>query len=59
MFPVAYAEIHYDNAGTDTGETTEIAGPVGTDLSSWSLALYNGANGILYSTTTIGGTIAG
>ena len=38
-------EIHYDNGGTDTGEAIEIAGPAGTDLTGWSLVLYNGSNG--------------
>lgn len=26
-------EIHYDNAGTDVGESVEIAAPAGTNLS--------------------------
>jgi predicted extracellular nuclease len=50
-------EIHYDNDGTDTGEAIEIAGPAGTDLSGWSLILYNGANGEEYGTTALSGTI--
>ena len=33
-------EVHYDNAGTATGEFIEIAGPAGTDLSGWSLVEY-------------------
>lgn len=34
-------EIHYDNAGTDTGEAIEIAGPAGTDLTGWrSVGVY-------------------
>ncbi|MDH5519072.1 MAG: ExeM/NucH family extracellular endonuclease, partial [Acidimicrobiia bacterium] len=41
-------EFHYDNAGTDTGEFIEIAGPAGTDLTGWSLVLYNGSNGLSY-----------
>ncbi|MEM8489007.1 MAG: lamin tail domain-containing protein, partial [Bacteroidota bacterium] len=36
-------EIHYDNDGTDEGEAVEIAGPAGTDLSGWSIVLYNGS----------------
>jgi beta-glucanase (GH16 family) len=28
-------EIHYDNAGTDTGERIEVAGDAGTSLSGW------------------------
>jgi predicted extracellular nuclease len=50
-------EIHYDNAGTDTDETIEIAGPSGTDLTGWSLVLYNGANGASYTTTPLLGTL--
>lgn len=51
-------EIHYDNAGTDAGEAIEVAGPAGTDLSGWSLVLYNGANGLLYDTQPLSGTLA-
>ncbi len=50
--PVAWInEFHYDNSGTDTGEFIEIAGPAGLDLSSYSIELYNGANGNTYGTT--------
>ena len=35
-------EIHYDNVGTDAGEAIEVAGPAGTDLTGWTLVLYNG-----------------
>jgi predicted extracellular nuclease len=41
-------EIHYDNTGTDAGEAIEVAGPAGTNLTGWSLVLYNGANGLMY-----------
>jgi|TARA_R100000365_G_C2748188_1_gene79126 hypothetical protein len=51
-------EIHYDNVGTDVGEAIEIAGPAGTDLTGWSLVLYNGANGASYNTRALSGTIA-
>ena len=37
-------EIHYDNGGTDAGEAIEIAGVAGTDLTGYSLVLYNGSN---------------
>lgn len=47
-------EFHYDNAGTDTGEFVEIAGPAGGSLEGFSLVLYNGSNGQPYSTTTFG-----
>ena len=50
-------EIHYDNTGTDTGEAIEIAGPAGTNLSGWSLVLYNGADGAVYATIALTGTI--
>jgi len=50
-------EIHYDNTGTDSGEAIEIAGPVGTNLSGWSLVLYNGANRAPYTTRALAGII--
>lgn len=50
-------EIHYDNASTDEGETIEVAGPAGTDLTGWSLVLYNGANGLQYDSDSFTGTI--
>jgi predicted extracellular nuclease len=50
-------EIHYDNAGTDAGEAIEVAGPAGTDLSGWSLVLYNGTGGAVYDTDMLSGTI--
>jgi len=51
------SEIHYDNAGTDTGEAIEVQAPPGFDLTGWQLVLYNGANGAAYSTRTLGGTV--
>jgi predicted extracellular nuclease len=50
-------EIHYDNAGDDTGEAVEVAGPAGTDLAGWSVVLYNGSGGAPYNTLNLGGTI--
>ncbi len=50
-------EIHYDNAGTDTGEAIEVAGPAGTDLGGWSIVLYNGNGGAVYDTDALAGTI--
>lgn len=50
-------EIHYDNTGTDAGEAIEIAGPAGTDLTGWSLVLYNGAGGAPYDTRALSGII--
>ncbi len=46
-------EFHYDNVGTDVGEFIEIAAPAGTDLTGWSLVLYNGANGSAYNTISL------
>jgi endonuclease I/subtilisin-like proprotein convertase family protein/chitodextrinase len=50
-------EFHYDNASTDTGEFIEIAGSVGTDLSEWTLVLYNGNGGSSYKTVSLSGII--
>lgn len=51
-------EIHYDNASSDVGEGVEVAGPAGTDLSGWTIALYNGNGGSVYGTANLSGTIA-
>lgn len=48
-------EIHYDNVGADGNEKIEIGGPAGTDLSGWSLVLYNGS--APYNTTLLSGII--
>ncbi|WP_103069112.1 T9SS type A sorting domain-containing protein [Aquimarina sediminis] len=50
-------EIHYDNSSTDVNEAIEIAGTAGTDLSGWSIVLYNGSNSSVYNTISISGTI--
>ena len=52
-------EIHYDNAGADTGEGFEIAGPAGTNLAGWTVVLYNGRASQLnvYATVNLSGTI--
>lgn len=55
--PVFINEIHYDNTGTDTGEAIEVFGPAGTDLTGWSLVLYNGRGGTVYDTDTLNGSI--
>lgn len=55
--PVFINEIHYDNTGTDEGESIEVAGPAGTDLTGWSIVLYNGSNGTVYDTDALIGTI--
>lgn len=51
-------EFHYDNAGADANEFVELAGLAGTDLSGWSLVLYNGNGGGVYGTIALGGTLA-
>ena len=50
-------EFHYDNDGGDVGEFVEIAGPAGTDLSGYSLVLYNGNGGANYDTINLTGVI--
>ncbi len=43
-------EIHYDNQGNpDVGERIEVAAAAGTDLSGWTIVLYNGSNGASYA----------
>src|SRR5690606_5373763 len=37
-------EIHYANAGDDAGAAIEVARPAESDLSGWSIVLYNGAS---------------
>lgn len=50
-------EIHYDTAGADVGEFIEVAGPAGTDLTGWTLVLYNGNGGAAYGTIALSGVI--
>ncbi len=54
--PVRISEFHYDNAGTDVGESVEISGPAGTSLTGWSLVFYDGNAGASYRTTALTGT---
>ena len=51
-------EIHYDNDGGDAGEGIEIIAPAGTDLSCYSIVLYNGGNNLEYGTTVLSGVVA-
>lgn len=56
---VFFNEIHYDNVGGDTGEAIEIAASAGTDLTGWTVVLYNGSNGAPYgSTVNLSGVVA-
>ena len=52
-----FSELHYDNFGTDAGEAIEIEGPGGTDLTGWSVVLYNGNGGVTYNTQSLTGVI--
>ena len=54
---IFFNEIHYDNTGTDTGEAVEIAGPAGTDLTGWTVDLYNGNGGAVYDTINLSGIL--
>lgn len=57
--PVFISELHYDNAGADVGEAVEVFGPAGTDLTGWSIVLYNGSGGGSYGTLALSGAIPG
>lgn len=50
-------EINYDPAGTDTNEFVELAGLAGVDLTGYSLVLYNGNGGAVYSTISLSGAL--
>ncbi|UNX53705.1 ExeM/NucH family extracellular endonuclease [Georgenia sp. TF02-10] len=54
---VFVSELHYDNAGADTGEAVEVEAPAGTDLTGWQLVLYNGSTGAAYDTKTLTGIV--
>ena len=54
---VFLSEIHYDNTGADAGEFVEVTGDAGTDLTGWSIELYNGNDGARYATIALSGTI--
>ena len=58
MATVFINEFHYDNDGTDSNEFIEIAGPSGTDLTGYTMVLYNGNGGASYNTTNLSGTIS-
>jgi DNA/RNA endonuclease G (NUC1) len=50
-------ELHYDNVGVDVNEAIEVEGPAGTDLTGWSVVLYDGNGGASYNTTPLTGSI--
>ena len=53
-------EFHYDpSTNPETGEFIEVAGLAGTDLTGWSIVLYNGGNSQTYGVAqTLSGTLA-
>jgi 5'-nucleotidase len=57
---VFISEIHYDNTGTDSGEFVEVTAAAGTDLSTYSIVLYNAGGtipGQSYDTDALSGTV--
>lgn len=50
-------ELHYDNSGGDEGEGVELLAQAGTQLTDWSLVLYNGSNGTVYDSIALDGVI--
>ena len=57
MPAVRISEFHYDNTGADSGEQVEVSAPAGTDLTGWSVVLYNGNGGASYDTLALGGVV--
>ena len=63
LFSVTYSqnlwvnEIHYDNDGADIDEGFEIAGTAGTDLTGWTVSLYNGNDSRVYGIVNLVGVI--
>ena len=55
---IRFNELHYDNAGGDVNEAIEVLAPAGTDLTGWSIVLYNGSTGLTYNTTPLSGVVA-
>ncbi|MDQ4138438.1 MAG: ExeM/NucH family extracellular endonuclease [Actinomycetota bacterium] len=47
------SEIHYDNAGSDTGEFIEVELPAGTGSAGLLIVLYNGSGGVTYDTDSL------
>ncbi len=56
---VRISEIHYDNVGVDVGEAIEVSAPAGTNLSGWTIVLYNGSNGQTYDTDALPTPVVG
>jgi predicted extracellular nuclease len=56
---VFISELHYDNVGVDAGESIEVTAPAGMDMAGWSIVLYNGSGGTVYTTTNLTGIVPG
>jgi uncharacterized protein len=58
--PIRINELHYDNVSTDVNEAIEVLAPAGTDLTGWTIALYNGSSSqrSVYDTLTLSGIVA-
>ena len=54
--PPFISEIHYDNAGADSGEFVELSG-ADADLAGWALHFYNGATGSPYDVLDLSGLL--
>lgn len=54
---VFISEFHYDNLGADIGEGVEVSGIAGTDLSEFTIVLYNGESGAPYRVFSLSGVI--
>lgn len=48
VLDVRLNEIHYDDAGADANEFVEVRAALGTDISDYTVTLYNGSNGTSY-----------
>lgn len=57
MTTVFINELHYENVGKDVKEGVEIAAPAGTNLDGWTVHLYNGNHGKVYSALKLQGII--
>ena len=58
MSGITINEIHYDNAGGDSGEFVELKIPADTMLDEITITLYNGSDAEPYSTTGVGSGMA-
>ena len=51
------SELHYDNISSDVNESIELTALAGTDLSNYTIELYNGNGGAVYNTMMLSGII--